>query len=241
MRPELLAPAGSPEALRAAVQNGADAVYLASDRFGMRARAANFALEDIPAAEEIAHALDFPGWEFRTLKEAHIDSDPAEDADSFLGNARIKAKAAWEAAKEALGHPVAVLADDSGLEVDALDGAPGVHSARYTGRHDDTDAARNELLLHNLGARTDRTARFVSCICCTFPNGDVLRARGTCEGSILFAPRGENGFGYDPLFLPDGYDCSMAELRPEEKNAISHRGNALKILKEELRNYYADK
>ena len=70
---------------------------------------------------------------------------------------------------------------------------------------------------------------------------DVLRARGTCEGSILFAPRGENGFGYDPLFLPDGYDCSMAELRPEEKNAISHRGNALKILKEELRNYYADK
>ena len=96
-------------------------------------------------------------------------------------------------------------------------------------------------LLHNLGDRTDRTARFVSCICCTFPNGDVLRARGTCEGSILFAPRGENGFGYDPLFLPDGYDCSMAELRPEEKNAISHRGNALKILKEELRNYYADK
>ena len=75
-------------------------------------------------AEEIAHALDFPGWEFRTLKEAHIDSDPAEDADSFLGNARIKAKAAWEAAKETLGHPVAVLADDSGLEVDALDGAP---------------------------------------------------------------------------------------------------------------------
>lgn len=86
----------------------------------------------------------------------------------------------------------AAIADDSGLEVDALGGAPGVHSARYTGRHDDTDAARNELLLHNLGARTDRTARFVSCICCTFPNGDVLRARGTCEGSILFAPRGEN-------------------------------------------------
>ena len=109
------------------------------------------------------------------------------------------------------------------------------------GRHEDSDAARYTLLLHNLGDRTDRTARFVSCICCTFPNGDVLRARGTCEGSILFAPRGENGFGYDPVFQPDGYACSMAELRPEEKNAISHRGNALKILKEELRNYYADK
>lgn len=187
-------------------------------------------------AEEIATALAFPGWEFRTLRQLGLDSDPAEDADTFEGNARIKAQAA-----RAASGGLAVLADDSGLAVDALDGAPGVHSARYTGRHDDTDAARNELLLHNLGDRTDRTARFVSCICCTFPNGDVLRARGTCEGSILFAPRGENGFGYDPLFLPDGCDCSMAELRPEEKNAISHRGNALKILKEELRNYYADK
>ena len=119
---------------------------------------------------------------------------------------------------------------------------PACTRPRYTGRHEDSDAARYTLLLHNLGDRTDRTARFVSCICCTFPNGDVLRARrGTCEGSILFAPRGENGFGYDPVFQPDGYACSMAELRPEEKNAISHRGNALKILKEELRNYYADK
>lgn len=185
---------------------------------------------------EIATALDFPGWEFRTLRELGIESDPAEDADTFEGNARIKARAAHEAS-----GGLAALADDSGLVVDALDGAPGVHSARYTGRHEDSDAARYTLLLHNLGDRTDRTARFVSCICCTFPNGDVLRARGTCEGSILFAPRGENGFGYDPVFQPDGYACSMAELRPEEKNAISHRGNALKILKEELRNYYADK
>ena len=164
-----------------------------------------------------------------------VDIDVEETGTTFAENAGLKAQAIMQAS----GLPA--IADDSGLEVDALDGAPGVHSARYTGRHDDTDAARNELLLHNLGDRTDRTARFVSCICCTFPNGDVLRARGTCEGSILSAPRGENGFGYDPLFLPDGYDCSMAELRPEEKNAISHRGNALKILKEELRNYYADK
>ena len=81
----------------------------------------------------------------------------------------------------------------------------------------------------------------VSAICCTFPNGDVLRARGTVEGRILFAPRGENGFGYDPLFLPDGFDKTTAELSPEEKNAISHRGNALRIFKEELRKYYADK
>ena len=163
----------------------------------------------------------------------HFEVD--ETGETFEENAYLKAIAVTRAT----GQPA--VADDSGLMVDALGGAPGVHSARYTGRHEDSDAARYTLLLHNLGDRTDRTARFVSCICCTFPNGDVLRARGTCEGSILFAPRGENGFGYDPVFQPDGYACSMAELRPEEKNAISHRGNALKILKEELRNYYADK
>mgnify|MGYP000183592809 CR=1 FL=1 len=189
-------------------------------------------------ASNNAHKLD----EFRAIfadmgieiipqSAAGCDFEVDETGETFEENAYLKAIAVTRATGQA------AIADDSGLE----DGAPGVHSARYTGRHDDTDAARNELLLHNLGARTDRTARFVSCICCTFPNGDVLRARGTCEGSILFAPRGENGFGYDPLFLPEGYDCSMAELRPEEKNAISHRGNALKILKEELRNYYADK
>lgn len=169
-----------------------------------------------------------------SLSDIGFTGEIVEDGETFTENALIKARTGAH-----LGY--ITVADDSGLMVDALGGAPGVHSARYTGRHEDSDAARYTLLLHNLGDRTDRTARFVSCICCTFPNGDVLRARGTCEGSILFAPRGENGFGYDPVFQPDGYACSMAELRPEEKNAISHRGNALKILKEELRNYYADK
>lgn len=169
-----------------------------------------------------------------SLSDIGFTGEIVEDGETFTENALIKARTGAR-----LGY--ITVADDSGLMVDALGGAPGVHSARYTGRHEDSDAARYTLLLHNLGDRTDRTARFVSCICCTFPNGDVLRARGTCEGSILFAPRGENGFGYDPVFQPDGYACSMAELRPEEKNAISHRGNALKILKEELRNYYADK
>lgn len=102
----------------------------------------------------------------------------------------------------ATGQPA--VADDSGLMVDALGGAPGVHSARYTGRHEDSDAARYTLLLHNLGDRTDRTARFVSCICCTFPNGDVLRARGTCEGSILFAPRGKMASVMTPCFSRTG-------------------------------------
>lgn len=143
-------------------------------------------------ASNNAHKLD----EFRTIfagmgieiipqSAAGCDFEVDETGETFEENAYLKAIAVTRATGQA------AIADDSGLEVDALGGAPGVHSARYTGRHDDTDAARNELLLHNLGARTDRTARFVSCICCTFPNGDVLRARGTCEGSILFAPRGE--------------------------------------------------
>ena len=175
------------------------------------------------------------GYQLVTPCDLGITEDIPEEQPTLEGNAFQKARYLYDRTG------LDCFADDTGLEVDALGGAPGVHSARYTGRHEDSDAARYTLLLHNLGDRTDRTARFVSCICCTFPNGDVLRARGTCEGSILFAPRGENGFGYDPVFQPDGYACSMAELRPEEKNAISHRGNALKILKEELRNYYADK
>ena len=175
------------------------------------------------------------GYQLVTPCDLGITENIPEEQPTLEGNAFQKARYLYDRTG------LDCFADDTGLEVDALGGAPGVHSARYTGRHEDSDAARYTLLLHNLGDRTDRTARFVSCICCTFPNGDVLRACGTCEGSILFAPRGENGFGYDPVFQPDGYACSMAELRPEEKNAISHRGNALKILKEELRNYYADK
>ena len=141
----------------------------------------------------------------------------------------------------ATGQPA--IADDSGLEVDALGGEPGVYSARYTGNHEDTDEDRNNYLLKKLGdtPMEQRTARFVSCICLTFPNGDVLRARGTMEGKILFEARGKNGFGYDPLFQTDGYDRSNGELTPEEKNAISHRGKALRQIRTELENYYAHK
>ena len=130
------------------------------------------------------------------------------------------------------------IADDSGLCVDALGGAPGVHSARYTGNHADSDADRYKLLLRNLGGRDDRAARFVCSLCCAFPNGDVLTAEGTCEGTILSAPRGENGFGYDPVFRPDGFDRSMAELTMEEKNAISHRGKALAQFRQKWEKYY---
>ena len=189
-------------------------------------------------ASNNAHKLD----EFRAIfadmgieivpqSAAGCDFEVDETGDTFEENAYLKAIAVTRATGQA------AIADDSGLEVDALDGAPGVHSARYTGRHDDTDAARNDLLLHNLGARTDRTARFVSCICCTFPNGDVLEAEGDCHGTIAYAPQGENGFGYDPVFFVPQLRKTFAQLTPEEKNAISHRGNALRAFAEKLKEY----
>ena len=183
-------------------------------------------------ATEIAEALDFPGWEFKTLKQVGVSSDPAEDAETFLGNARIKAHAAQQASG---GMPV--LADDSGLEVDALDGAPGVHSARYAGEPCD-DAANNAKLLDALSDVADeaRMARFVCQLVFLDENGNEVDARGTVEGRIAHEAHGENGFGYDPLFLPEvfGFERSLGEAKPEEKNAVSHRGNALRELRAKL-------
>lgn len=181
---------------------------------------------------EIATALDFPGWEFRTLRELGIESDPAEDADTFEGNARIKARAAHEAS-----GGLAALADDSGLEVDALDGAPGVHSARYAGEPCD-DAANNAKLLEALADVPDaeRTARFVSTLVFVDEDGSETVARGTIEGRVGREARGSEGFGYDPLFLPEvfGGDRTLAEVSQDEKNAVSHRGNALRQLRAKL-------
>ncbi len=183
-------------------------------------------------AVEIAEALDFPGWEFVTLKQAGVQSDPAEDADTFLGNARIKARSAQEAS-----GGMAVLADDSGLEVDALDGAPGVFSARFAGEPTD-DAANNAKLLDELAGVPDakRSARFVCQLVYLDEQGGEVDARGTVEGRIGYEERGEHGFGYDPLFLAEVFDFSrtLAEALPEEKNAVSHRGNALRELRRKL-------
>lgn len=187
--------------------------------------------------EEIRTALNFEGWTFTTLAEAGVASDPAEDADSFEGNARIKARAARAAARESLGRFVAVLADDSGLEVDALGGAPGVFSARYAGPDGD-DAANNAKLLAELAAVPDaeRTARFVCTLVFIDEDGTETVARGTIEGRIGREERGRHGFGYDPLFLPDMFEDgrTLAEALPEEKNAVSHRGNALRQLRAKL-------
>lgn len=181
---------------------------------------------------EIATALNFPGWEFRTLRELGIESDPAEDAETFEGNARIKARAAHEAS-----GGLAALADDSGLEVDALDGAPGVYSARYAGEPCD-DAANNAKLLEALANVPDdaRTGRFVSTLVFVDEDGTEMVARGTVEGCIGHEERGSEGFGYDPLFFPDvfGGERTLAEVGRNEKNAVSHRGNALRELKAKL-------
>ena len=178
--------------------------------------------------DEIRTALDFEGWEYLTLKEAGLDSSPEEDADTFEGNAWIKAQAAHEATG------LAVLADDSGLVVDALAGRPGVLSARYAGGHG-CDDANNAKLLGEMEPVPDdkRTARFVCSLVFIDEDGTEVTAEGRIEGHIAHGLRGEEGFGYDPLFLPleFGGAKTLAEVPQDEKNAISHRGNALRALK----------
>ena len=173
------------------------------------------------------------GIEVVSQREAGCDFEVEETGTTFEENAYLKASAVTERTGEA------AIADDSGLCVDALGGAPGIYSARFTGNHEDSDEDRNRFLLEKMKDAEQRSARFVSCICCTLPNGDVIRSRGECEGSILYGPRGENGFGYDPVFLVRETGCSMAELTAQEKNRISHRAAALRGFKEELREYNA--
>ena len=128
------------------------------------------------------------------------------------------------------------IADDSGLCVTCLNDAPGVYSARYGGEGLD-DIGRYQLLLANMRGQLDRSAKFVSVITCCFPNGDVITARGECSGTIAFAPMGEGGFGYDPVFFVPGLKKTFSQLSAEEKNAISHRGKALEIFKGKLEDY----
>ena len=153
-----------------------------------------------------------------------------ETGTTFAENALLKA----ESAMRATGMPA--IADDSGLVVDALGGAPGVYSARYAGEGA-TDRQRYEKLLDELREvpTEQRTARFVSAVCCVFPDGTILTAEGACEGIIAFEPKGEGGFGYDPIFLVG--ERSYAEMTAEEKDSISHRGRALAKLAQELENW----
>lgn len=177
---------------------------------------------------EMARILEPMGYEVVTDRDIGIElMDVEENGETFLDNARIKAEAGCRES----GLPC--IADDSGLCVDALNGEPGVFSARYSGEHGN-DAANNEKLLFNLRNVPDekRTARFVCSICVSFPDGSEITAEGFCEGKIGYEYRGNNGFGYDPLFMVG--EKSFAEFTADEKDAVSHRGNALKKLQKLL-------
>lgn len=167
------------------------------------------------------------GVEVLSQSDVGVDMEPEETGTTFEENSRIKAKAIMEAT----GLPA--IADDSGLVVEALDGAPGVYSARYGGEGLD-DTGRWQLLLKNMEGKENRACKFVSVICCAFPDGTELMARGEVHGVVAQGPKGEGGFGYDPVFWLPERGKSMAELTPEEKNQISHRGNALRVFKKEL-------
>ena len=169
------------------------------------------------------------GVEVCSEAQAGVDVDVEETGTTFEENSLLKARAVMEAS----GLPA--VADDSGLCVDALGGAPGVYSARYGGPGLD-DTGRYRLLLENMKGQP-RAAKFVSVITCCFPNGDVLTARGECPGTIAFAPMGEGGFGYDPVFFVPGLKKTFAQLTAEEKNAISHRGKALEAFRVKLEEY----
>jgi XTP/dITP diphosphohydrolase len=189
------------------------------------------ATANVGKVEEIRHALDIPGWEFVTAAE--LGGEPLEveeTGQTFTENALLKAHAYADR------FGCAALADDSGLEGDALAGAPGVRSSRFSGEGA-TDAENNMKLLLMLAAvpEEERSARFRSVVALIEPDGSVTVADGSCEGRIGAAPRGTGGFGYDPLFLPDAVPGrTMAELTLAEKNAISHRGAALAALHDAL-------
>ena len=170
-----------------------------------------------------------------SMKEAGIVVDIVEDGTTFEENAVIKAQ---EIAKYVNKEEnVVVLADDSGLEIDYLNKEPGIYSARYMGE-DTSYTIKNANLIERLDGVPDekRTARFVCVIAAALPDGNSMITRGTIEGILGYEERGENGFGYDPIFYLPEYQCYSAELAPEEKNKISHRGKALELMKEQLRN-----
>lgn len=170
------------------------------------------------------------GIEILSLDDVGIYGEIEEDGVTFEENALIKARVA-------AGSGYIGVGDDSGLEVDALGGAPGVYSARYAGEHGD-DEANNDLLLKNLEDKTDRHGRFVCCIACVFPEKygfEPIVVRGHVDGEILRRRQGEGGFGYDPLFYFPQFGKTLAEVTAEEKNTVSHRGNAIKLFAEKLK------
>ena len=179
--------------------------------------------------KEIREILGGLGYEILSMKEAGVDVDIVEDGETFEENAIIKATTVMKATGSI------VLADDSGLEVDYLNKEPGVMSARYMGENT-SYRIKNQIIIDRLDGVPDekRTARFVCVIAAAFPDGRVETRRGTIEGRIAYEPAGENGFGYDPIFYYPEKKMTTAQLSPEEKNKVSHRGKALRLIKEVL-------
>ena len=176
-----------------------------------------------------------------SMKEAGVSADPEEDGESFEDNSIIKAKAVRKLVDESYPEPsqVLVMADDSGLEVDYLDKAPGIMSARFMGHDTSYDIKNNEILKRLEGVPDEkRTARFVCAVSAVFSGGEALVTRQTMEGRIGYEIEGKNGFGYDPIFIPEGYDVTSATISPEEKNEISHRGKALRAMLEMIRDRF---
>ncbi|MCD8324322.1 MAG: XTP/dITP diphosphatase [Clostridiales bacterium] len=179
---------------------------------------------------EIRQILGDLGWEIQSMREAGIAVNIVEDGATFEENALIKAKAVAACCDDI------VLADDSGLEIDYLNKEPGIYSSRYAGEDTSYDI-KNQMLLDRLRGvpREQRTARFVCAVAAVVPGQEPMVVRGTIEGYIGETPAGENGFGYDPIFYVEDLNCSTAQLSPEEKNARSHRGNALRLMREKLK------
>lgn len=180
--------------------------------------------------KEMSEILEKFGIEVVMPADLGLTVDVEETGETFAQNAMLKAKAICEAAS------LPAIADDSGLCVDALNGGPGVYSARYGGEGLD-DRGRYQLLLNTMRGMPTRAAHFSCAIACAFPNGDTLQTEGRCDGTIAFAPMGTDGFGYDPVFFVPDQAKTFAQLTPEEKSAISHRGKALAVFAKELDTY----
>ncbi|MBQ2945204.1 MAG: RdgB/HAM1 family non-canonical purine NTP pyrophosphatase [Clostridia bacterium] len=187
------------------------------------------ASDNVKKLKELKEILSDGDFKLVTKSEAGYFEEVEENGTTFEENSFIKAN-------EVMKHTGKIsVADDSGLEVDCLGGEPGVYSKRYAGE-DATDAEKIAYLLNKIRETGEEnpTARFVSVITCVYPSGEHFSVRGSCEGKIIFEMRGEGGFGYDPVFLPDGFEKTFSELTAEEKNAISHRGNALRLFAKEF-------
>jgi len=188
-----------------------------------------FATTNEGKMKEIRMILADLGYEIQSLKEAGIKADIVEDGKTFEENAIIKAEAIMKMTGSI------VLADDSGLEVDYMNKEPGIYSARFLGEDTSYDI-KNKYIIDKLDGvkMEDRTARFVCAMAMARPGKETITKRGTIEGYIGYEQKGENGFGYDPIFYLPEYDCTTAELNPEQKNEISHRGKALRQIKKIL-------